>query len=59
MVRVFGMSEGWGFESLWGRDILGLKNFYTFTKTSVSVSKINAVAHALLTLQMLTLLKNI
>ena len=50
-------SEGWGFESTSGRDILCLKNFDTFTRTSVRVSKINAVARAQLTFQMFTLLK--
>ena len=49
-------SEGWGFESPSGRDIFCLKNFDTFTRTSVDVSKINAVARAYLTYQMLTLL---
>ena len=32
-------SEGWGFESTSGRDIICLKNFDTFTRTSVRVSK--------------------
>ena len=49
-------SEGWGFESPSGRDILCLKNFDTFPWTPVRVSKMNAVAHAQLTFQMLTLL---
>ena len=40
-----------------GLDILGLKKVDIFTRTSVSVSKMNAVAHAQLTLQMLTLLQ--
>ena len=39
------------------RDIFCLKNFDTFKRTSVRVSKMNAVAPALLTFQMLTLLK--
>ena len=50
-------SEVWGFKSLSGRDIFCLKNFDTFTRTSVRVSKMNAVARAQLTVQMLTLLK--
>ena len=49
-------SEGWGFESPSGRDIFCLKNFDTFTRTPVCVSKMNAVARAQLTFQMLTLL---
>ena len=52
-------SEGWGFESPSGRDIFCLKNFYTFTRTPVRVSKMNAVACAQLTFQMLALLKYI
>ena len=40
-----------------GRDIFCLKNFDTFTRTSVRVSKMNAVARAQLTVQMLTLIK--
>ena len=51
-------SEGWGFEFLSGGDIFCLKNFDTFTITSVRVSKMNAVARAQLTFPMLTLLKN-
>ena len=50
-------SEGWGFESLSGRDIFCLKIFDTFTRTPVSVSKMNAVAHAQLAFQLLTLLQ--
>ena len=50
-------SEGWGFESLSGRDIFCLKNFDTFTRTPVRVPKMNAVDHAQLTFQMLTLLQ--
>ena len=50
-------SEGWGFESPSGRDIFCLKNFDTFTRTPVHVSKMNAVAHTQLAFQMLTLLK--
>ena len=38
--------EGWGFESPSGRDIFCLKNFDTFTRTAVRVSKMNAVARA-------------
>ena len=52
-------SEGWGFESPSGRDIFCLKNFVTFKRTSVCVSKMNAVACTQLTFQMLTLFKNI
>ena len=40
-----------------GRDIFCLKNFDTFTRTPVRVPKINAVASAQLTFQMLTLLQ--
>ena len=43
--------EGGGFESPTGRDIFCLKNFDSFTRTSVSVSKMNAVARAKFTLQ--------
>ena len=50
-------SEGWGFEFLSGRDIFYLKNFDTFTRTSVRVSKMNVVARAQLIFQMITLLK--
>ena len=45
------------FESPSGRVIFCLKNFDTFTRTPVRVSKMNAVARAQLTFQMLTLLK--
>ena len=51
-------SQGWGFESPSGRDIFCLKNFDTFTRTPVRVSKINAVVRAQLTFQILTLLQN-
>ena len=50
-------SGGWGFESPSGRDICCLKTFDTFKRTPVRVSKMNAVARAQLTFQMLTLLK--
>ena len=50
-------SEGWEFESPSGRDIFCLKNVDTFTRTSVRVSKMNAVAHAQLTFQMIILLQ--
>ena len=50
-------SEDWRFEFPWARYIFCLKNFDTFTRTSVHVSKINAVAYAQLTFQMSTLLK--
>ena len=46
-----------GFESPSGRDIFYLKNFDTFTRTSVRVSKMNAVDRAQLTFQMVTLLQ--
>ena len=48
---------GLGFEPPSGRDIFCPKNFDTFTRTPVRVSKMNAVAHAQLTYQMLTLLQ--
>ena len=55
MVRAFGMNPKiGGFESPSGRDIFCLKNFDTFTRTPVRVSKINAVARPQLTFQMLT-----
>ena len=57
LIKLVCESEGWGFESLSGRDIFCLKNFDTFTRTSVRVSKMNAVAHARLTVQLLTLLQ--
>ena len=44
--------EGWGLESPLRRDIFCLKNFDTFTRTSVCVSKMNAVARTQLTFQM-------
>ena len=50
-------SEGWGFESPSGRDIFCLKNFDTFTRTLVRVSKMNAVDRAELTFKVLTLLQ--
>ena len=50
-------SEGWGFESPSGQDIFCFKNFDTFTRTPVGVSKMNAVARTLLTFQMLTLIQ--
>ena len=49
-------TEDWEFESPSGRDIFCLKNFDTFPRTPVRVSKMNAVARAQLTFQMLTLL---
>ena len=48
-----------GFEPPSGRDIFCLKNFDTFTRTSVRVSKINAVTRTQLSFQMLTLLPKI
>ena len=50
-------SEGWGFESPSGRDIFCLKNFDTFQRKPVRVSKMNAVARAELTFQMSILFK--
>ena len=52
-------SEDWGFESPSGRGIFCLKNFDTFTKTSVRVLKMNVVSRVQLTYLMLTLLKKI
>ena len=49
------ISEVWGFESPSGRGIFCLKNFDTFIRSSVRVSKMNAVARARFTYQMLTL----
>ena len=46
-------SEGWWFESPSGRDIFCLENIDTFTP--VRVSKMNVIARAQLTFQMLTL----
>ena len=46
--------ESWGFESLSCWDIFCLRNFDTFTKTSVRVSKMNVATRAQLTVQMLT-----
>ena len=48
-----------GFVSPSDRDIFCLNNFDTFTRTPVHVSKMNAVACAQLTYQMLTLLKDV
>ena len=50
-------SEGWWFESPSGRDIFCLKNFDTFKRTPGRVSKMNAVARAQFTFQMLTVLQ--
>ena len=50
-------SKGWRLESPSGRDIFCLKNFDTFTRTPIRLSKMNAVACAQLTFRMLTLLK--
>ena len=47
-------SERWGFESPSDRDIFCLKIFDTFKRTAVRVSKMNAVARAQLTIQILT-----
>ena len=47
----------WRFEYFSVRDIFCLKNFHTFTWTTVRVSKMNAFARAQLTFQMLTLHK--
>ena len=51
-------SEGWGFESPSGRDIFCLKNFQKHSEHPFVSRKINAVARAKLTFQMLTLLQN-
>ena len=57
MVRAFGMNPKVGGSSPpSGRDIFCLKNFDTFTRTPVRMSKMNAVARAQFTFQMLTLL---
>ena len=59
MVRVFGMNpKVGGVESPSGRDIFCLQKFDTSTRTSVCMSKMNAVTRAQLTFQMLTWLKN-
>ena len=56
MARVFGINpKVGGLDSPSGRDFFCLKNFDTFTRTSVRVSKMNAVARSLLTFEMLTL----
>ena len=47
-------SEGWGLESPSGLDIFCLKNFDTFIRRPVRVSKMNVVARAQLTFQMFT-----
>ena len=58
MIRAFGMNPKVGGSSPpSGEDIFCLKNFDTFTRTSVRVSKMNAVARAQSTFQMLTLSK--
>ena len=48
---------GWGFEFPSGQNIFCLKNFDTFTRTPVRVSKMNVVARTQLTFQILNLLK--
>ena len=50
-------SDDFGFECPSGRNIFCLKNFDTFTRTSVRVSKMNSVARAQLTVHMLTFLQ--
>ena len=55
-IYIYLCPEDLGFESPSGRDIFCFKNFDTFTRTSALVSKMNAVARAQLTFQMLTLL---
>ena len=56
IVREFGMNpKVGGFESPSGKDNFCLKNFDTCSRTSVCVSKMNAVARTQLTFQMLTL----
>ena len=49
--------EGWGFESLAGRDIFGFKIFDIFFRTSARYSKMNAVARGQSTFQMLVILQ--
>ena len=57
--RIRHESEGLGVRVVTtGRDIFCLKNFDTCTKTSIRVSKMNAVAHAQLRFQVLTWLQN-
>ena len=54
-VRAFGMNpKVSGFKSPSGRYIFCYKNVDTFTRTPVGVSKMNAVAHAQLTYQMIS-----
>ena len=48
--------EGWC-SSPPGRDIFFLKNFDTFTRTSIRASKMNDVSRAQITFQLLTLLR--
>ena len=58
MARAFGMNPKVGGSSPpSGRDIFCLENFDTFTRTAVHVSKMNAVARAQLSFQMLILLQ--
>ena len=57
MIRAFGINPKVGSPPEYpsGRDILCLKMFDTFTRTSVRVSKMNADARTQLTFQMFTL----
>ena len=60
MVKTFGKNQKVGdLESPSGRDIFCLKNFDTFTRTSVCELKMNTVAKTQLTFQMLTAQTNI
>ena len=59
MVRAFGINAKVGGSSPFRQDIFCLKNFDTFTRTPIRVSKINVVSCAQLTFQMLTLLQKI
>ena len=54
MVRAFSMNPKVGGSSPPQVETFSLKNFYTFTRTSVRVSKMNVDAHAQLTFQMLS-----
>ena len=57
MVRALAMNPKVGDAPHSGRDTFCPKNVDTFTSIPVRVSKKNALAHAQLTFQMLTLLK--
>ena len=57
MVRAFGMARRLGVRFPFRAKIFCLKNFDTFTRTSVPVSKTNVVAHAQLKIQNITVLR--